>query len=94
MGFSGDGFPLIGSIPGEEGLYIAAAFQGHGMVNCFLCAKALTQILAGRKWEELDGWFPKAYRMSEGRFAAKFLNKLHSPRRANMGQPEGRDQGY
>ena len=77
MGFSGDGFPLVGSIPAEEGLYIAAAFQGHGMVNCFLCAKALTQILTGKNGEELDSWFPRAYRMSESRLATKFLSKLH-----------------
>jgi glycine/D-amino acid oxidase-like deaminating enzyme len=77
MGFSGDGFPLIGPMPAEEGLDIAAAFQGHGMVNCFLCAKALAQILTGSDGEELDAWFPRAYRMSEGRLATKFLNKLH-----------------
>ncbi|KAI9872725.1 MAG: hypothetical protein M1830_001257, partial [Pleopsidium flavum] len=31
MGYSADGFPLIGQMPGEEGLYITASFQGHGM---------------------------------------------------------------
>ena len=77
MGFSGDGFPLVGPIPAEEGLYIAAAFQGHGMVNCFLCAKALTRILTGENGEEFDSWFPMAYRMSESRLATKFLSKLH-----------------
>lgn len=79
MGFSGDGFPLIGPMPGEDGLSIAAAFQGHGMVNCLLCAKALVQILKGGNWADLDGWFPRAYRMSESRLDAKFLSKLHSP---------------
>ena len=77
MGFSGDGFPLVGPMPAEEGLYIAAAFQGHGMVNCFLCAKALTQIITDGADEKLDSWFPRAYRMSESRFGAKFVDKLH-----------------
>ena len=77
MGFSGDGFPLVGPMPGEEGLFIAAAFQGHGMVNCFLCAKAMTQIITDGDGTELDSWFPRAYRMSESRFGAKFLDKLH-----------------
>ena len=92
MGFSVDGFPLVGPMS-EEGLYIAAAFQGHGMVNCFLCAKALTQIMTGKNREGLDSWFPKAYRMRESRLAAKFLNKLHSPRTAKTGRPEDQTKG-
>jgi glycine/D-amino acid oxidase-like deaminating enzyme len=31
MGFSSDGQPHVGEVPGEEGLYISASFQGHGM---------------------------------------------------------------
>lgn len=93
MGFSGDGFPLVGPMPGEKGLYIAAAFQGHGMVNCLMCAKALTQIVTGKEWEELDGWFPRAYRMSEDRFAARFLTKLHSLQTAKVGPPKDRMAG-
>jgi glycine/D-amino acid oxidase-like deaminating enzyme len=77
MGYSGDGFPLVGPMPAEEGLYIAAAFQGHGMVNCFLCAKALAWILTGKNGEELDSWFPRAYRVSESRLATKFHGQLH-----------------
>lgn len=30
MGFSADGFPMVGEIPDEKGLYICASFQGHG----------------------------------------------------------------
>jgi hypothetical protein len=93
MGFSGDGFPLIGPVPTEDGLYIAAAFQGHGMVNCFLCAMALAQMLAGREWDALDGWFPRAYRMSESRLAVKFLNKLDSHRTAKPGQLKSQMDG-
>jgi glycine/D-amino acid oxidase-like deaminating enzyme len=93
MGFSGDGFPLVGPIPAVDGLYIAAAFQGHGMVNCFLCAKALAHILTEGKWDELDGWFPRAYRMSESRLSTKFLNKLHSPRTVKLGQPMDQTNG-
>lgn len=87
MGYSGDGFPLVGPMPGEEGLYIAAAFQGHGMVNCFLCAKALAQIITGENGDEFDGSFPRAYRMTEDRLTAKFLHRLHSLRTAKTGHP-------
>lgn len=103
MGFSGDGYPLVGPVPGEDGLFIAAAFQGHGMVNCFLCAEALTQMLleADRLEEnqkvnavhglkdEIDSWFPQAYRINEKRLEAKFHNMLHSPEMAKTGQPDG-----
>ena len=78
MGFSGDGFPLIGPMPADDGLYVAAAFQGHGMVNCFLCAKALAQMLAGRESETLGDWLPRPYRTSESRLAVKLLHRLNT----------------
>ena len=79
MGFSGDSYPFIGPVPGEDELFIAAAFQGHGMVNCFLCAKALTQMLFKPGLNNLHHWFPNAYRMTEDRLRVKFRSKLHSP---------------
>ena len=30
MGYSPDGFPMIGELPGEKDLWICASFQGHG----------------------------------------------------------------
>lgn len=77
MGYSADGFPLVGHVPEEEGLYIAASFQGHGMVLCYLCAKALTEILFGAEDRALDSWFPKAFRMRKERFSNKFEGRLH-----------------
>ena len=79
MGFSGDGFPIVGPIRGEAGLYISASFQGHGMVLCFLCAKALTHMLLDEDDDELAYWFPTAYRMSEARLHARFKDMLHEP---------------
>lgn len=76
MGYSGDGHPLVGAIPGEEGLWIDASFQGHGMVLCFLCARALSQMVLGKEKEKgLDVWFPAAFRMSEARFGHKFRGR-------------------
>lgn len=77
MGYSADGFPLVGQVPQEEGLYIAASFQGHGMVLCYLCAKALTEMLFGTDNRLLDSWFPKAFRMREERFNATFEGRRH-----------------
>ena len=78
MGFSANGFPLVGRIPGEDGLYIAAAFQGNGMVLCFQVAKALTAIMDEEDEDELDQWLPKAFRMTSDRTKHKFQGKRHS----------------
>jgi glycine/D-amino acid oxidase-like deaminating enzyme len=79
MGYSADAMPFVGPIPGEDGLFIQASFQGHGMVFCFLCAKGLTQMLLSPDEETYD-WFPKSFIMTEKRLEAKFKGKLHSPR--------------
>lgn len=78
MGYSADGFPLVGQIPGEDGLYIAASFQGNGMVLCFQVARALVAIMNQEHEDELDHWFPKAFRMTSDRTRHKFQGKRHS----------------
>ncbi|KAL8771165.1 MAG: hypothetical protein Q9209_003336 [Squamulea sp. 1 TL-2023] len=79
MGYSSQGFPLVGRAPGEDELWIAASFQGSGMVLCFLTAQALVTMMDGgeEEEEELDGWFPRAFRMSEDRLRHKFQGRLH-----------------
>ena len=78
MGYSADGFPLVGQIPGENGLYIAASFQGNGMVLCFQVARALVAIMNEEHENELDQWLPKAFRMTSDRTEHKFQGKRHS----------------
>jgi glycine/D-amino acid oxidase-like deaminating enzyme len=78
MGYSGDGLPFVGPVPGEKRLFISASFQGHGMVLCWLCAKALTHRLL--QSEELCDWFPRSFWVTEERMRAKFKGKLHSPK--------------
>lgn len=89
MGYSPDGYPLVGEMPGKRGLFLAAAFQGHGMVLSFLAARALVLIMmgadagartgagAGAEERELDAWFPAAFRVSEERVARRFQARLH-----------------
>lgn len=76
MGYSADGFPLIGHIPDMGGLYVAASFQGHGMVLCFSSATALATMMAGGDEEELYQWFPKAFCMTAERFNSRFKGRL------------------
>jgi glycine/D-amino acid oxidase-like deaminating enzyme len=45
-GASRDGNPWVGDVPGyPEGLWVCAAYTGHGMPNATLCAKAAVQII-------------------------------------------------
>jgi glycine/D-amino acid oxidase-like deaminating enzyme len=78
MGYSADGYPLVGEMPGEgnEGLFIDASFQGHGMVLCFLCARAVAEMVLGRgRGEELEKWFPEVFRVSERRLRGVFKGR-------------------
>ena len=70
MGRSADNLPFIGRLP-EEGLYLAASFQGSGMVLCFSSAKALVLIMEKRD-EELKEWFPKPFDISDERMKQRF----------------------
>ena len=77
MGYSSDGFPVIGQLPGEDDLYIAASFQGLGMVLCFESTKALLKLMK-QDDEGLDQWFPKAFRVTRERMKRKFRGRLHA----------------
>ncbi|KAL8654800.1 MAG: hypothetical protein Q9210_001292 [Variospora velana] len=83
MGYSSQGFPLVGMVPHEEDLWIAASFQGSGMVLCFHTAKALVSMLEDEDDVALNEWFPRAFRMSEDRLKHKFRGRLHE--KAPMG---------
>lgn len=78
MGFSSDGYPFVGPVPGEDGLFLDASFQGHGMVLCFLCARAAASMIEGYDDAELDRWLPRAYRVTEERLGKKFAGKLRA----------------
>ena len=77
MGYSGDGFPFVGQVPEQEGLWVAASFQGHGMVLCWMCARALVSMMMGKE-EENRGWFPDVFKISGERLENKFKGRLHT----------------
>ena len=77
MGYSADGFPLVGEVPGQHDLYISASFQGSGMVLCFDSAKALLDLM-NNKDEHLSEWFPNAFRVTDARMNHKFRGRLHT----------------
>lgn len=80
MGYSPDGFPFVGEMPGSSGLWISASFQGHGMVLCWKCAEALVDMMTGEDAAEdnLDDWFPAVFRLTEERMNKRFGGRLHT----------------
>jgi glycine/D-amino acid oxidase-like deaminating enzyme len=66
MGFTPDGLPLVGEVPGFAGVYICGGYTGHGMGFAFECARLLRDQLVngsappawlspGRAWPARDG---------------------------------------
>ncbi|KAH5097290.1 hypothetical protein HBI38_157810 [Parastagonospora nodorum] len=53
-----DGFPGVGAIPDEEGLYASICMNGHGMAWAFRSAEALVELM---EEGETPMWFPKAF---------------------------------
>ncbi|MCJ1446619.1 MAG: hypothetical protein MMC23_007125 [Stictis urceolatum] len=45
MGYTPDDMPHIGRVPGRDGVYIAAGFNGRGMLIIFLAAKSLARMM-------------------------------------------------
>ena len=78
MGYAADGFPYIGQVPGSNGLYVAASFQGSGMVLAFKCSQALVAMVVGKDDEQLNAWFPRAFRTCWKRLEQKFRGRLHA----------------
>ncbi|KAK1990250.1 FAD dependent oxidoreductase [Colletotrichum falcatum] len=78
MGFSPDGFPFVGQVPGEQGLWVSAGFQGHGMVLCWMCARALVAMLEGAEEEKqrLGSWFPAAFGVTSERLRQRFTGTV------------------
>lgn len=76
MGYSPDGFPFVGEVPGSKGLWASCSFQGHGMVLCWMCARAMVRMMRGDG--DLDGWFPREFVISEERLRRRFRGRLHT----------------
>ena len=80
MGHSSDGFPFVGEVEGDQnkGLFVCASFQGHGMVLCWLCAKALVGIMREKDKDEELEWFPDVFRVSGERMKRRFEGRLNT----------------
>lgn len=61
MGFSRDGLPIVGAVPGLPGALGAVGFTGHGFGFAWVCGRALVELA-------MDGQSEIADRFSARRF--------------------------
>jgi len=47
MGFTPDLMPLVGAVPGRDGLFLAAGFSGHGVSLAFNCGRHVARRVVG-----------------------------------------------
>lgn len=52
MGFSRDGYPFIGPMPGRERFYVIAGFTGHGGPYSQIAGKCIAELIAHGKTDE------------------------------------------
>ncbi|KAK8855066.1 oxidoreductase ordL [Apiospora arundinis] len=54
-----DGLPVVGPVPGDEGLWASVCMNGHGMAWAFRSAEALVEMMVEG---EAPAWFPEPFR--------------------------------
>lgn len=70
MGFTGDGLPLVGKLPGSVtgrqgvGEWFSGGYNGYGMPNAWGCGKTLARLILGRHVGE---GFPESYLVTDER---------------------------
>lgn len=58
--------PFIGRLPGKDGQFVHAGFNGHGMARIFHTAPCLAGLMLGCAW---DPSVPECFQISEERLA-------------------------
>lgn len=56
--YTEDGFPAVGAMPGEDGLFASVCMNGHGMAWAFRSAEALVETMENG---QAPTWFPQAF---------------------------------
>ena len=54
-----DFLPVVGRVPGDERLWVAGGYSGHGNVLGLMCGELAAQAMLGREAPEL-AWFDPA----------------------------------
>ncbi|TVY84362.1 Gamma-glutamylputrescine oxidoreductase [Lachnellula suecica] len=69
MGYNSDSLPSVGEVPGREGCFIAAGFEGHGMPLIWLTMQGIVGMLGGKKYEEVR--LPSMFKTTKERLESK-----------------------
>jgi gamma-glutamylputrescine oxidase len=59
FGVTEDDLPLVGPVPGREGVWVAAGYSGHGNVLGLACGDLVGEAVLGRRKPELDLFDPR-----------------------------------
>lgn len=91
MGFTPDGFPIVGKVPTElspvtstansvyGGEWIAAGFNGYGMVHCWQSGKAIADMILGVADDVIDEYLPRQlFECSAKRLESMKFEELHA----------------
>lgn len=78
MGFTADGLPVVGQVPGDvsgrggAGEFVAAGYNGYGMANAWLCGRFVADLVMET---ESKRPIPKAYELTKERMASMNVGK-------------------
>lgn len=84
MGYSSDGLPHIGAVPGRQNQFIIAGFNGHGMPQIFLSAKGVASMIMEQQSYQ-DTGVPKIYEATQARLDSSKNTVLESWKAAYQG---------
>jgi gamma-glutamylputrescine oxidase len=59
FGISADGLPLVGPVPGNDRVWIARGYSGHGNVLALVCGELVGEAILGRPAVELELFDPQ-----------------------------------
>ena len=61
MGFSRDGLPICGAVPGAPGVMAAVGFTGHGFGFAFLAGQAMAQLVIDGRSDFVDAFSARRF---------------------------------
>jgi glycine/D-amino acid oxidase-like deaminating enzyme len=59
FGVSADGLPLVGPVPGNDRVWLARGYSGHGNVLAMVCGELVGEAILGRPAAELELFDPQ-----------------------------------
>lgn len=74
MGYSADGLPHVGLVPGKTNQWVIGGFTGHGMPQVFLAAEGLARMVL-QEIKFRDTGLPRLFETTQARLDSK-VNRI------------------